>query len=204
MTSSRCTLARLMRAASCHGTPRSEGQLALVSWLETTTVLEVTQFPWSCLRIQVSARANTKTVPGTPTTRTAALPSTVPGDPVSGSTAATTTHPPTSTTAGGAASSTAASSTSRPTTTAPTQTKTTTAASLGTPTPIQSSFPASCNRFYLVQPGDGCWAIANSANIPLATFYDLNPAVGTDCSGLLSGFYVCLGLTSKRHVLISI
>ncbi len=55
---------------------------------------------------------------------------------------------------------------------------------------------ASCNRFYLVKSGDGCWAIANAASIPLDTFYALNPAVGTDCSGLLSGFYVCLGLAS--------
>ena len=55
---------------------------------------------------------------------------------------------------------------------------------------------ARCNRFYFVKPGDGCWAIANAAAIPLDTFYALNPAVATDCSGLLSGFYVCLGLTS--------
>jgi LysM repeat protein len=55
---------------------------------------------------------------------------------------------------------------------------------------------ANCNRFYLVRSGDTCWALANAAAIPLDTFYALNPAVGTDCSHLQSGFYVCLGLAS--------
>ena len=55
---------------------------------------------------------------------------------------------------------------------------------------------ANCNRFYKVESGDGCWAIANAANIDVNKFYSMNPAVGTDCSLLLAGFYVCLGLVS--------
>jgi spore germination protein YaaH len=51
-----------------------------------------------------------------------------------------------------------------------------------------------CNRFYLVRAGDGCWALAAAAGTPLDTFYALNPSVGTDCSHLLSGYYVRLGL----------
>ncbi|KAK3386683.1 hypothetical protein B0H63DRAFT_558330 [Podospora didyma] len=77
-----------------------------------------------------------------------------------------------------------------------TTTTSTTSITITTPTPVQTSMAAQCNRFYKVEPGDGCFAIAAAANIQLTTFYALNPAVGTDCSGLLSGFYVCLGVVS--------
>lgn len=36
-----------------------------------------------------------------------------------------------------------------------------------TPSPTQGGMVAGCRRFYFVQPGDGCWAIANSAGIAL-------------------------------------
>ena len=55
---------------------------------------------------------------------------------------------------------------------------------------------ANCNRFYKVETGDGCWAIANAANIDLDKFYSMNPGVGTDCTHLLAGYYVCLAVVS--------
>jgi hypothetical protein len=33
-----------------------------------------------------------------------------------------------------------------------------------------------CNRFHLVEEGDGCWAIANDAGIALDDLYAWNPA----------------------------
>lgn len=51
-----------------------------------------------------------------------------------------------------------------------------------------------CTNFYLVQDGDGCWAFANEKGIALEDFYKWNPAVGTDCSGLLAGVHVCVGV----------
>ncbi len=55
---------------------------------------------------------------------------------------------------------------------------------------------ANCNRFYKVETGDSCWALASAAGIDLDKLYAMNPAVGTDCSHLLSGYYICLGLAS--------
>ena len=52
-----------------------------------------------------------------------------------------------------------------------------------------------CERFYLVQSNDNCYDIALEANIALTDFYTWNPAVGTNCSDLKSGEYVCLGTT---------
>lgn len=51
----------------------------------------------------------------------------------------------------------------------------------------------SCVRFYYVESGDGCWAIATDAGITTDQFYSWNPAVGTDCSDLEAGTYVCIG-----------
>ncbi|KAK7922955.1 hypothetical protein PG985_007026 [Apiospora marii] len=63
-----------------------------------------------------------------------------------------------------------------------------------TPTPTQAGMVSGCRRFYMAQSGDGCWAIANSAAINLNDFYDWNPALGTDCSGLWLDTWYCIGL----------
>ncbi|KAM0511472.1 hypothetical protein ACHAPE_009826 [Trichoderma viride] len=80
--------------------------------------------------------------------------------------------------------------TSKPTTTT---TKSTSTNSISTPTPIQTGMTTSCNKFDLVQSGDSCAAIASKYSIPLATFYSWNPAVGSSCSTLDLGYYVCVG-----------
>ncbi|KAF2160118.1 carbohydrate-binding module family 50 protein [Zasmidium cellare ATCC 36951] len=67
-----------------------------------------------------------------------------------------------------------------------------------TPTPTQSGMADNCNKFDLVESGDSCGDIATTYNIPLATFYSWNPAVGSDCSALWAGYYVCVDTTSYR------
>jgi hypothetical protein len=62
-----------------------------------------------------------------------------------------------------------------------------------TPTPTQTGMVSGCTDFYMVKDGDGCWAIADGAGISLDEFYAWNLAIGNDCSGLLFGFYVCVG-----------
>lgn len=87
------------------------------------------------------------------------------------------------------------------TTTPPTKTtKTTSKAGNGiaTPTPTQSGMVSNCNKFDLVQSGDTCGNIASKHNIPLAEFYSWNPAVGSDCSALWAGYYVCVDITTYK------
>lgn len=86
------------------------------------------------------------------------------------------------------------SSSSTTTTTTPPPSTTSSGNGVATPSPIQNGMTTSCGTFYLVQSGDGCWAIANSYSIALADFYSWNPAVGDDCSGLQANVYVCVGL----------
>ncbi|XP_014562094.1 carbohydrate-binding module family 50 protein [Bipolaris victoriae FI3] len=63
-----------------------------------------------------------------------------------------------------------------------------------TPSPTQGGMVAGCRRFYFVQPGDGCWAIANSAGIALNDFYKWNPGAGSDCSNLWLDTWYCIGI----------
>ncbi|KAK1241792.1 hypothetical protein MKX07_007615 [Trichoderma sp. CBMAI-0711] len=77
--------------------------------------------------------------------------------------------------------------------TSTTSTKSTPTNGITTPTPIQTGMTTSCNKFYLVQSGDSCAAIATKYNVPLATFYSWNPAVGSSCATLDLGYYVCVG-----------
>jgi hypothetical protein len=62
--------------------------------------------------------------------------------------------------------------------------------------PNQDGMTSNCNRFYLVEEGDGCWAIANNAGIALDDLYAWNPAVETDCGSLWPGYYICIGVGS--------
>ncbi|WYZ36110.1 hypothetical protein EsH8_X_000757 [Colletotrichum jinshuiense] len=74
--------------------------------------------------------------------------------------------------------------------------KTTAGAGAGaTPSPVQEGRVANCVDFYLVQSGDGCWAISDARVIALDDLYSWNPAVKTDCSGLQANVYVCVGVS---------
>ncbi|KAL4861861.1 hypothetical protein BDV12DRAFT_203586 [Aspergillus spectabilis] len=89
--------------------------------------------------------------------------------------------------------------TTRSTTTTTTTTTTTSPPGNGiaTPTPIQSGMVTNCDDFYLVVPNDSCFDIAAEAGIPLQTFYDWNPALGTSCGGLWPDYYVCVGIIGQ-------
>jgi LysM repeat protein len=63
-----------------------------------------------------------------------------------------------------------------------------------TPTPVQPGMVNNCKKFYKVQAGDGCWAIADTNKISLDDFYKWNPSVKTDCSALWGQYYVCVGI----------
>ncbi|KAF3935428.1 Autolysin [Dactylellina cionopaga] len=58
-----------------------------------------------------------------------------------------------------------------------------------------------CNKFYFVQPDDGCAAIASQAGIPLSMLYQWNPALNGDCTGLWSNVYICVGTTTYKPTL---
>ncbi|KAJ5928235.1 hypothetical protein N7466_007191 [Penicillium verhagenii] len=66
-----------------------------------------------------------------------------------------------------------------------------------TPTPIQTGMTTSCDVFYFVEANDECDTIASEYDITLAEFYAWNPAVGTDCSILEVGTYVCVDILSN-------
>ncbi|KAK1840378.1 hypothetical protein CCHR01_16987 [Colletotrichum chrysophilum] len=72
-----------------------------------------------------------------------------------------------------------------------------TGTSIATPTPVQDGMVSNCGKFYKVVGGDGCWAIADSNGIALDDFYSWNPAVKTDCTGLLADVFVCVGLAAS-------
>ncbi|KAJ5743838.1 hypothetical protein N7533_008708 [Penicillium manginii] len=81
---------------------------------------------------------------------------------------------------------------STPTTTK--KTTTSTGNGVTTPTPTQPGIVSNCNKFHEVVSGDGCQAIANAAGITLAQFEAWNTQVGSSCSTLWLGYYVCIGI----------
>ncbi|KAI1108517.1 carbohydrate-binding module family 50 protein [Nemania sp. NC0429] len=79
------------------------------------------------------------------------------------------------------------------TTTTPVSTTTKPGNGISTPTPVQTGIASNCNLFYDVQSGDMCGDIAAAYGISLANFYAWNPAVGSTCTNLIAGDYVCVG-----------
>ncbi|KAJ3347654.1 hypothetical protein GGF32_006774, partial [Allomyces javanicus] len=56
---------------------------------------------------------------------------------------------------------------------------------------IGTAFAAgSCAKTYTAVAGDGCWAIANSNGIDVATLQSLNP--GMDCAKIQVGQQLCV------------
>ncbi|KFY50521.1 hypothetical protein V495_00205 [Pseudogymnoascus sp. VKM F-4514 (FW-929)] len=72
---------------------------------------------------------------------------------------------------------------------------------VSTPTPIQPGMTTSCGAFPLVQANEQCGVIATSAGINLKEFYAWNPSVGSTCSTLFAGSYVCVGLAPCAAIL---
>lgn len=53
---------------------------------------------------------------------------------------------------------------------------------------------SNCNKFYFVETGDSCDAIARSHGITFANFFAWNPEVKSDCGGLWANVNVCVGV----------
>lgn len=84
-------------------------------------------------------------------------------------------------------------STTSSTKTSTTSTSTTTTAG-SKPAPTQAGLTATCNNFHLVVKGDSCTIIESSYGVSAADFLAWNPAVKSNCLGLLTGYYVCVGV----------
>jgi hypothetical protein len=68
--------------------------------------------------------------------------------------------------------------------------------------PVQSGFPPSCYYAYEAMQGDNCTSLASGFGFfTPAEFKMLNPAVGSDCRGLRSGYYYCLAITAPATTL---
>jgi hypothetical protein len=79
------------------------------------------------------------------------------------------------------------------TTTTTTATPTTPPNGISTPTPYQAGMATNCDSFHFVVAGDQCGNLASAAGITLTDFYAWNPAVGSTCATLDTGYYVCIG-----------
>ncbi|RSL66417.1 hypothetical protein CEP51_012824 [Fusarium floridanum] len=65
---------------------------------------------------------------------------------------------------------------------------------IATPSPIQDGMVKNCNKFHKIMKTTTCANIERYYNLPLATFYQWNPAVGTSCTSLLVDYYVCVSV----------
>ncbi|KAK5000568.1 hypothetical protein LTR66_000587 [Elasticomyces elasticus] len=55
---------------------------------------------------------------------------------------------------------------------------------------------SNCNRFYGVVANNTCYDITQAKNTTLDELYTWNPALQGDCSGLESGYYICVGIAN--------
>ncbi|KAH8660501.1 hypothetical protein BX600DRAFT_400333 [Xylariales sp. PMI_506] len=74
--------------------------------------------------------------------------------------------------------------------------------SVSTPSPVQTGITSGCTKFYEVQSGDTCYAIAQDNGITLDEFYAWNPAVG-QCTDLELGVYYCISITTGASTVIT-
>lgn len=65
---------------------------------------------------------------------------------------------------------------------------------ISTPSPIQNNMVKNCEKFHQIKSTTTCTSIESYYNLPLATFLSWNPAVGKDCTALLTNYWVCVGV----------
>ncbi|KXJ89899.1 hypothetical protein Micbo1qcDRAFT_121333 [Microdochium bolleyi] len=84
--------------------------------------------------------------------------------------------------------------TNKPTTTTKPPATTTTPSGNGikTPSPVQPSMVANCDKFDMVQAGDTCAAIAAKNGITVSRLQAWNKGLKTDCSGLWANAWACV------------
>ncbi|EHA28328.1 hypothetical protein ASPNIDRAFT_136869, partial [Aspergillus niger ATCC 1015] len=63
-----------------------------------------------------------------------------------------------------------------------------------TPLPTQSGMVSNCDAFYLVASGDTCTTVAQKKSVSVTDIIAWNPAVGTGCTNLWLGYYICVGV----------
>jgi hypothetical protein len=64
------------------------------------------------------------------------------------------------------------------------------------PSPTQENVTKDCQAWYKVVKGDGCQKVVDKyKTFTLAQFYNWNPDIGDDCSGLPLDTYVCVGVS---------
>ena len=72
------------------------------------------------------------------------------------------------------------------------------------PGPTQTGIISTCNAYYLTpDSGASCAAIESLYGISFATFYALNPAVGSNCENLFADEAYCVGVSSSGSTTIT-
>jgi len=67
--------------------------------------------------------------------------------------------------------------------------------------PTQAGVASNCTQFWLVSPSDTCASIIANGGVANATdFYLWNPAVGSDCAGLVVNYYVCVSTSEWETI----
>lgn len=67
-----------------------------------------------------------------------------------------------------------------------------------TPLPTQPQIVDNCDKFYFVNEGDSCAAIATKFGITLEKFLKWNPAAGSNCGGLWKDAYACVSIVGEE------
>ncbi|WPG98094.1 Hypothetical protein R9X50_00088000 [Acrodontium crateriforme] len=65
---------------------------------------------------------------------------------------------------------------------------------ISTPTPYEPGMVSNCNKFYFVRSGDTCAAVASSQHVATSQIEQWNPHVGSSCTDLWLGVYICVGV----------
>ncbi|KAL7765248.1 hypothetical protein ACKLNR_003164 [Fusarium oxysporum f. sp. zingiberi] len=63
-----------------------------------------------------------------------------------------------------------------------------------TPDSLQPGIVSNCNKFYMVNSGEGCATVASKNGITLAEFYKWNTKVGSACTSLYADAYACVSI----------
>lgn len=72
------------------------------------------------------------------------------------------------------------------------------ATGIQTPSPIQGGIAKNCNKFHLVKKTITCPSIENYYKLPLSHFLVWNPAIGKDCSGFWTDYWVCISVEGYK------
>jgi hypothetical protein len=60
---------------------------------------------------------------------------------------------------------------------------------------------SNCDKFYQVKSGDGCPSVASDFSISVSNLHAWNPAIGSSCTMLIIGDYVCVGVASHNTII---